>query len=96
MPKSAYLESGSDAFMPEYYKGEFTENGVKYKFTPESMERIAQVYSTNLEAQMAVYQNTWGSMSESERRDAYSKAKQNARAAAKKWGRKMGENDWIF
>ena len=88
MLKSAYLESGSDAFMPEYYKGEFTENGVKYKFTPESMERVAQAYSTNLEAQMAVYQNTWESMSESERRDAYSKAKQNARAAAKKWGRK--------
>ncbi|MFR2457823.1 MAG: hypothetical protein ACLTAO_01475 [Christensenellales bacterium] len=91
MLKSAYLESGSDAFMPEYYKGEFTENGVKYKFTPESMERIAQAYSTNLEAQMAVYQNTWESMSESERRDAYSKAKQNARAAAKKWGRKNAE-----
>ena len=91
MLKSAYLESGSDAFMPEYYKGEFTENGVKYKFTPESMERIAQAYSTNLEAQMAVYQNTWESMSEGERRDAYSKAKQNARAAAKKWGRKNAE-----
>ncbi len=89
--KSAYMESGDEAFMPEYYKGEFTENGVKYKFTPESMERIAQAYSTNLEAQMAVYQNTWESMSEGERRDAYSKAKQNARAAAKKWGRKNAE-----
>ena len=55
------------------------------------MERIAQAYSTNLETQMAVYQNTWESMSEGERRDAYSKAKQNARAAAKKWGRKNAE-----
>ena len=35
---------------------------------------------------MAVYQNTWESMSEGERRDAYSKAKQNARAAVTEVG----------
>lgn len=86
MLETAWRASGDDAFMPEYYFGEFTKDGIKRKFTPESMETLSQVYSSALDKQMATHAEEWPSATDERRAEIYKDCKTNARAIAKQYG----------
>lgn len=86
MLETAYRESGNSEFVPEWYSGEFTKDGIKRKYTPESIEQLQSVYSARVDALMSQYEDTWDSMTESERKEAYVDAKSDARSYAKQYG----------
>ena len=85
MLESAWRESGDNAFLPEYYYGEFTLNGVSRKFTPDAMEKLQPLYEQYLGNEMSQYSSKWGSMTYDERKKAYSDAKSAARKSAKEY-----------
>ena len=90
MLESAWRESGDNAFLPEYYYGEFTLNGVSRKFTPDAMEKLQPLYEQYLGNEMSQYSSKWGSMTYDERKKAYSDAKSAARKSAKEYAIKNG------
>lgn len=90
MLEAAWRASGDSAFMPEYYKGEFTLDKVARKFTPESAEALQPVYSQYLAQEMAAISGKWGDMTTEERKSAYVKATSAARLKAKEYALKNG------
>lgn len=86
MLETAWRESGDSNFLPEYYWGEFTKDKEKMKFMPEAVEKLQPVYERYVAHGMEKLSGKWANMTAAERKEAYSKCKTEARAAAKKYG----------